>query len=84
MSRINGDKARFNRERKQNIQRRKRSKALFLAAAATAHRRIQARSHAAPPNSARNGLEQDRWSFVRNSGIDKKARAPGRYLRNQA
>lgn len=36
MSRINGDKARFNRERKQNIQRRKRSKALFLAAAATA------------------------------------------------
>jgi hypothetical protein len=32
MSRINGDKARFNRERKQNIQRRKRNKALFLAA----------------------------------------------------
>ncbi len=35
MSRINGDKARFNRERKQNIQRRKRNKALFLAAEAS-------------------------------------------------
>jgi hypothetical protein len=33
MSQFNGDKARFNRERKQNIQRRKRNKALFLAAA---------------------------------------------------
>jgi hypothetical protein len=32
MSRFNGDKARFNRERKQNIQRRKRNKALFQAA----------------------------------------------------
>jgi hypothetical protein len=36
MSRINGDKARFNRERKQNIQRRKRSKALFQAAGLSA------------------------------------------------
>jgi len=35
MSQFNGDKARFNRERKQNIQRRKRSKALFLAAASS-------------------------------------------------
>ena len=33
MSQFNGDKARFNRERKQNIQRRKRNKALFQAAA---------------------------------------------------
>jgi len=32
MSQFNGDKARFNRERKQNIQRRKRAKALFQAA----------------------------------------------------
>jgi hypothetical protein len=32
MSQFNGDKARFNRERKQNIQRRKRNKALFQAA----------------------------------------------------
>ena len=31
MSQFNGDKARFNRERKQNIQRRKRNKALFEA-----------------------------------------------------
>jgi hypothetical protein len=36
MSRFNGDKARFNRERKQNIQRRKRNKALFQAAAVSA------------------------------------------------
>ena len=36
MSRFNGDKARFNRERKQNIQRRKRTRALFQAAAASA------------------------------------------------
>ncbi len=34
MSRFNGDKARFNRERKQNIQRRKRHRALFQGAAA--------------------------------------------------
>jgi hypothetical protein len=34
MSQFNGDKARFNRERKQNIQRRKRNKALFEAATA--------------------------------------------------
>ncbi len=32
MSRFNGDKSRFNRERKQNIQRRKRNRALFQAA----------------------------------------------------
>jgi hypothetical protein len=32
MSQFNGDKARFNRERKQNIQRRKRNKALFESA----------------------------------------------------
>ena len=32
MSRFNGDEARFNRERKQNIQRRKRNKAFFQAA----------------------------------------------------
>jgi hypothetical protein len=32
MSQFNGDKARFHRERKQNIQRRKRNKALFQAA----------------------------------------------------
>jgi hypothetical protein len=32
MSQFNGDKARFNRERKQNIQRRKRTKALLQAA----------------------------------------------------
>ena len=32
MSQFNGDKARFNRVRKQNIQRRKRARALFLAA----------------------------------------------------
>ncbi len=31
MSQFNGDKARFNRERKQNIQRRKRNRALFQA-----------------------------------------------------
>ena len=31
MSQFNGDKARFNRVRKQNIQRRKRARALFLA-----------------------------------------------------
>lgn len=36
MSQFNGDKARFNRERKQNIQRRKRNKALFQAAGVTA------------------------------------------------
>ena len=36
MSRFNGDKARFNRERKQNIQRRKRNKALFQAASLSA------------------------------------------------
>ena len=36
MSQFNGDKARFNRERKQNIQRRKRNKALFQAAALSA------------------------------------------------
>ena len=36
MSQFNGDKARFNRERKQNIQRRKRTRALFQAAAAGA------------------------------------------------
>jgi len=32
MSQFNGDKSRFNRERKQNIQRRKRNRALFQAA----------------------------------------------------
>ena len=32
MSQFNGDKARFNRVRKQNIQRRKRARALFQAA----------------------------------------------------
>jgi hypothetical protein len=32
MSQFNGDKSRFNRERKQNIQRRKRHRALFQAA----------------------------------------------------
>jgi hypothetical protein len=32
MSQFNGDKARFNRERKRNIQRRKRTRALFRAA----------------------------------------------------
>ena len=37
MSQFNGDKARFNRERKQNIQRRKRNKALFQAAGASAN-----------------------------------------------
>jgi hypothetical protein len=37
MSQFNGDKARFNRERKQNIQRRKRNKALFEAAGASAN-----------------------------------------------
>jgi len=36
MSQFNGDKARFNRERKQNIQRRKRNKALFQAAGVSA------------------------------------------------
>ena len=36
MSQFNGDKARFNRERKQNIQRRKRNKALFQAATVSA------------------------------------------------
>ena len=36
MSQFNGDKARFNRERKQNIQRRKRNKALFQAAGISA------------------------------------------------
>jgi hypothetical protein len=36
MSQFNGDKARFNRERKQNIQRRKRNKALFEAAGISA------------------------------------------------
>lgn len=36
MSQFNGDKSRFNRERKQNIQRRKRNKALFEAAGASA------------------------------------------------
>ncbi len=37
MSQFNGDKARFNRVRKQNIQRRKRARALFQAAAAGSH-----------------------------------------------
>jgi hypothetical protein len=37
MSQFNGDKARFNRERKQNIQRRKRARALIQAAAAGSH-----------------------------------------------
>jgi hypothetical protein len=37
MSQFNGDKARFNRERKQNIQRRKRNKALFQAATVSAN-----------------------------------------------
>lgn len=37
MSQFNGDKARFNRERKQNIQRRKRARALFQAAATSSH-----------------------------------------------
>jgi hypothetical protein len=32
LSQFNGDKSRFNRERKQNIQRRKRHRALFQAA----------------------------------------------------
>jgi hypothetical protein len=36
MSQFNGDKARFNRERKQNIQRRKRARVLFQVAAAGA------------------------------------------------
>ena len=36
MSQFNGDKARFNRERKQNIQRRKRNKALFESAGISA------------------------------------------------
>ena len=36
MSQFNGDKARFNRERKQNIQRRKRNRALFQAAGVSA------------------------------------------------
>jgi hypothetical protein len=31
MSQYNGDKSRYNRERKQNIQRRKRNRALFEA-----------------------------------------------------
>ncbi|MGH9637351.1 MAG: hypothetical protein ACRD72_21160 [Candidatus Angelobacter sp.] len=35
MSQFNGDKSRFNRERKQNIQRRKRNRALFQAAGAS-------------------------------------------------
>jgi hypothetical protein len=32
MSRFNGDKSRFNRERKQNIRRRQRTRELLLAA----------------------------------------------------
>jgi hypothetical protein len=36
MSQFNGDKARFNRERKQNIERRKRNKALFQAVTSAA------------------------------------------------
>jgi hypothetical protein len=36
MSQFNGDKSRFNRERKQNIQRRKRNRALFQAAGVSA------------------------------------------------
>jgi hypothetical protein len=35
MSRFNGDKARFNRVRRQNIQRRKRNRALFQALGAS-------------------------------------------------
>jgi hypothetical protein len=35
MSQFNGDKSRYNRVRKQNIQRRKRNRALFEAAGAT-------------------------------------------------
>jgi len=34
MSQFNGDKSRFNRERKQNIQRRKRNRAMFQAVVA--------------------------------------------------
>jgi hypothetical protein len=55
MSQFNGDKARFNRERKQNIQRRKRSKALFQAAAASANTPDPGKKlHSAP------GLSKDR------------------------
>jgi hypothetical protein len=35
MSQFNGDKSRYNRVRKQNIQRRKRNRALFEAAGGT-------------------------------------------------
>ena len=62
MSQFNGDKARFNRERKQNIQRRKRNRALFQAAGSlTPIALTQARSLAAFPRLARIGREQSSW-----------------------
>jgi hypothetical protein len=38
MSALNGDKSRFNRVRKQNIARRKRTRELMMKSAATAHK----------------------------------------------
>jgi hypothetical protein len=53
MSRFNGDKSRFNRERKQNIQRRKRNRALFEAAAAGANSPSAGKKPRSSPDSAK-------------------------------
>jgi hypothetical protein len=56
MSQFNGDKARFNRERKRNIQRRKRSKALFQAAGVSA---VSADTSKKPRRVADLGKDQE-------------------------
>jgi len=53
MSQFNGDKARFHRERKQNIQRRKRNKALFQAASVSAGSPAKKASSAREPSKDR-------------------------------
>ncbi len=54
MSRFNGDKARFNRERKQNIQRRKRNRALLQSAVANSSSAEAGKKPSAAVDSGQN------------------------------
>ena len=54
MSRFNGDKARFNRERKQNIQRRKRNRALLQSAVANSSSAEAGKKPSAAVDSGKN------------------------------
>jgi hypothetical protein len=54
MSRVNGDKSRFHRERKQNIQRRLRTKELLTAAGIQLHRLGATKDSAIAPAKKKN------------------------------